>query len=1190
MAFSAIKNPFENLSIQNQEKMVKSLSEIKDYFISGNSIVESINEIGNYLKTFVSNQTKILDFLTKKDAKQLSSKDQQEMVKTAKLLGPGLKLIVDAIQTYSKIPEEAVDKFVLGIEKIGDAFKKLSSLNKAIESGAEALISLGKSIFWFGVLMILSLPVYLLAAVAGPIVMLVVAGLVWLFVNTVGKYADDIESGSKNLMYMAASIILFGIAILVAAQLYGQILAGILGILAIYAVITMTVFFFTFISKYIKDIKSGSKNLMYMAASIILFGIAILVAAQLYGQILAGILGILAIYAVITMTVFFFTFISKYIKDIKSGAEMLGVMALVLLGFGLILLLASLVYAQLWVGMLGVLAIFLTIAIVVGLMILLDKLSDTIYDGVKALGIMVLIIFAVGILLLLATITYGKLVEGLVASWPILVVIGALVALMFAINSMKGNIYQGALALFVMVAAVGLVGLILYLISGYAKEMEAGLGASWPILILLGALVVIMYGLSKVKGDLIQGAIALGAISVSLLILAAALYVFTSSGFGLGDAVVLTALIIALGTIGTVLGALMEAGGLPLLGAVAMTAIGLSLLPLTAALVIYKNSKIETEDIVVFGLLIVALAFLATELGGLMLFGGLPLLGAAAMGAIGLALIPFTKSLLTYKNSKFNETDAENFIAVLEKIITGLVTTFTDLSLNQLYKLRTGISALTGVGNVMTSLAIGIQNFANMKFIEYEVVKNKDGMAVIQPKSINKLSDTDIQNAGLNFGKVIDAIVDPLRKVGEAEAAGDSWFSGGYISKGIKALTGIGGIMTGLAQGVQAFANMTFTTFKVVGTGADTKIVPASIEQIDMDVVIPRVVSTFEKVVTAMKIPLYNIGMREGTSGGIFSDGYISKGIKALTGVGAVMTDLAKGVQGFANLTFQKYKLDEKSGKLVLDGSPQTMGETEILKAKVQFRRVIDAILDPVIQAGLKFILNKDAIESFSEFMPSVSKIISTLSENVKQFATADPIKAGVNFKYFLNGILDIFKNEDNMVAGIRFKTFASNADILIKGADKLEKVAESFERVADSFGVMKDHINGMEIERLTQVTKLMGFLDGLANGESDDIVADVGSAITKGMESLKDILEEIKDQLGTAQNEPGLLDKAANALGIGPGTSSKPEPAKAKPEAAQNTQGMEQVVTAINNLKTTLIDTGIKVNANAFDTLFRRS
>jgi hypothetical protein len=1119
MGYSVFRNPFEALSAENQDKMVKSLSDIRDYFLSGNTIVESINQLGDYFKTFIKNQDKILDFLTKREQKQLSDKDQKEMVKTARIFGKGLQSIVDAVETFSKIPEDAVERFILSIEKIGAAFEKVSSMNKAIESGAAALMELGKSLFLFGALLILSFPVYVLAAVAAPLVIAVVAGLVWLFVNTVGKYITEIEDSSKYLLYMAGSIILFGLAIIVAAQLYGQILAGITGILAIYLVITMTVFFFLFIS--------------------------------------------------------------KYINDIQEGAKILGIMALVLLGFGLLLLLASLVYAQLWVGMLGVLAIFLTIAIVVGLMMLIDSFSDTIYDGVKALGVMVLIILAVGILLVLATSFYEDLYEGLIDSWPIFVVITALIGFMFLIDKMKSNIYQGALALVVMVAAVGLAGLVLYLISGYAEEMQAGLGASWPILVLLGALIGLMFFISQIEGQVLKGSFALLVISGAVYVLSKALAGIKEAGWNMDDTISLSALIAALGLIGTLLGAEMEAGMLPLLGAAAIGAIGLSLLPLVGALTVYKKSGFTGDDALNLAGLITVLALVGTVLG-IPFVQPFILMGALAMGAVGLALVPFTESLLTFKKSGFGESDTEVFVNVLDGIITGLTDSFSKMSLRQMGKLALGIRALSGIGKIMTDLATGIQFFANMKFIEYEVVKNKDGIATIQPKSVTKLSDTDIINAGISFGKVIDAITDPLRKVGEAEAAGESWFSGGYISKGIKALTGIGGIMTGLAQGVQAFANMTFTTFKVVGTGVDAKIVPASIEKIDMDVVLPGVVSTFDKVVTAMTQPLYNVGLREGTTDGIFSDGYISKGIKALTGVGAVMTDLAKGVQGFANLTFQKYKLDEKSGKLVPDGSPQKMGETEITNAGIQFRRVIDAILDPIIYAGNKYGENEDQIDNFLEIMPKLTKHIGALSDTAKKLIGDDFLSAGVRFKLFLNGVLDIFKQQDTILAAYRFSTFSKNASILIDGVDKLDKVANSFERIADAFGEMKDHINGMELERLTQVTKMMGFLDGLANGNSSDIVADIGESITNGMETLKDILEEIKDQLGKGE-EPGLLDRAANAIGIGPGTAAKATPAKATPENSEKMQGSQDVVTAINNLRTTLISQGIKVNNNFF-------
>jgi hypothetical protein len=1116
MAFNIFRNPFESLSAENQDKMVKSLNELKDYFFSGNTIVESINEMGSYLKEISKKQDRILDFLIKKDHKQLSEKDQKEMSKTANIFGKGLQLIVNAIKDYSKLPEDAVDSFVLSIEKIGKAFIKLFKVNKEIDKASDAIVKLGKSIVIFGLLMLAALPIYLLAAIAGPIVIAVVSGIIWLFTYFLADKMDMIGEVSESLPMMAGAIILFGLSLIVASKLYGELIASALGLIAIFAAIALTVMYFEMIGE---------------------------------------------------------------IEDVKQGVINLSIMGLAILGFGLILYLAGLVYAQLWTGFLGMVAILLTIGALVFLMAVLDSFSDTIMDGVKALATMVLIVLATGLLLLLSTLVYSKLVQGAIDSWPIFVVITALIGLMFLIDKMKSNIYQGAMALFVMVASLGLAGLILYVVSNFAEEMQAGLGASWPILVLLGALIGLMFFLGMVKGQILQGSLALGAVSIAVLILAAALYVIKKADWTAEDTKSLSDLIITLALVGTVLGVLMEAGMLPLLGAAAMAAIGLALLPLAYSLKVYKESGFNEDDALVFGATIVAISAIGALLGNPFTYPFI-LAGAVALGAVALALVPFTNSMLTFKKSGFSEDDAESLGSVISTIVEGFTTAFDNLTFEQMAKIRTGINALSGIGNVMTGLARGIQDFANMKFIEYEVVKNKDGVSEIRPRSINKLSDADIQNAGINFRKVISAILDPIKQVGIAEASGEGWFSGDYISKGIKALTGIGGIMTELAIGVQSFANLTFTKYKVVGEGADAKIVPDKIEKIDMDTVLPGVALTFEKVVTAMIEPLAKVGMQEKQSSGIFSGGYVSAGIKALTGIGAVMTDLAKGVQGFANLTFQKYKLDEKTGKLVPDGNPQNMGETEINRAKIVLDLVINSMLDPIINAGKKYDENQGAIDSFSEFMPGVLKTVNKITESAGKLAQDSTVKGGVYFKHFVNSILDVFNQPDYLVAGLRFRTFASNADILIKGADKFEKVASSFERIADAFGEMKGHINSMELTRLTQVTKLMGFLDGLANGKSDDIVADVGEAISKGMQALKDILEEIKDQLGESQG-PGLLEQAATAIGIGPGTAAKPEKVEAKPETQEKIQDMQQVVIAINNLRTALLENGIKVKGD---------
>ena len=320
-------------------------------------------------------------------------------------------------------------------------------------------------------------------------------------------------------------------------------------------------------------------------------------------------------------------------------------------------------------------------------------------------------------------------------------------------------------------------------------------------------------------------------------------------------------------------------------------------------------------------------------------------------------------------------------------------------------------------------------------------------------------------------------------------------------------------------------------------------------------------------------------------SDGWFSDGVVKKGIEALTGIGNIMTELAKGVQSFANLQFTSYEVvnaGTADAKIVPKGI-FTLSDGDFWKVKDNFNGILNAFFDPIIWAGMKYDENEDEIDDAIEYLPPMIDVVNKLAGAMKPWMEVqDPWKAGNSFNYFVDSILNAFSKPNSWLLLSQFGSFTSNAEILINGSTKLEKTAESFERIADAFGEMKEHINGMEIERLTQVTRLMGFLDGLANGDSDDIVADIGEAITLGMESLKEILEEIKEQLTpSAPAGGGIVADAAAAIGIGPGTSADGA-AAAPAEQKQQPVDMSAVVNAINSLKTTLTSQGIKIKNNA--------
>jgi hypothetical protein len=1098
MAFGLFKNPFEALSADNQKAMVSNLEEIKNYFFKGNTIVDAVNNLGKLVQTNIKQQEKLISVLLKRQEKQMTDKDQKEMLKTASVFGPALQRIVGAIKDYGDLPEDAVDKFVMGIEKIAAAFVKMKDIGKTVKETAQGLMLMAGAIILFGLAIIIAFPIYLVAVLAAPLVLGVVLGFLYLFTEALGK-------------------------------------------------------------KRGRDIKEGAQGLMFMAGAILLFGVAMVLAGIVYAQLWTGMAGMVAILLTIGAVMMLMRLLDGYDEVIEDGVRALALMVVVIFMTGIALFLAGLVYAQLWKGMVGMIAIVLTIGVLMMLMAALDGFSETILDGAKALLLMTAVVFIVGIALILSGMLYAELWNGLIGMVPILLVIGALVGLMALIDMMSDTIYDGAKALFVMVLALALTGIVLFYLNGKAEEMLQGGIAAIPVILVMAALVGIMFLISKLEKEVLKGSFALLVLSGAMLVLAKALEIYKKVYFDAEDAFTLVGTVAALAVIATLLGN-PTTSVYSFIGAGALAVLGAALIPLAFALKKYKETQFTEDDAKLLGITVVALAGIGTLLGN-PITSAFTFIGAAALGALGLALIGITHSLKTFKESGWKDSDN----VLLADTLKSLVNTLVEIPTLDLAKAGYAAFALSGIGNMMTGLARGIQSFANMKFVEYEV---KDGKIV--PKSITKLDDTAIQQAGINFGKVVDAIAGPLGRLGDEEMSGTGLFSGQRVSRGIKALTGIGNIMSGLAKGVQDFANLTFTTYEV----KDGKIVPVSVTKLE-DTHIQGAGVNFGKVVDSILKPMSRVGEAEVKSSGWFTGGYISKGIKALTGVGNILTDLAKGVQAFANLTFTSYKVED--GKIVPD-KIVTLQDGDFTKMEENVGKVINAFLNQVIIAGEKYRDNKKDINAFNKVMPDISKNLTALAENAKKWSEVDSAKASAEYQVFLTSVMDSFNRGDADLLLKRMSNFTSNAQILVNGSTKLEKVADSFERIAEAFGVMKDNINAMEIERLTQVTKLMGFLDSMAGGKGEDAVENVAESIKQGMEALKDVLEEIKTQLGAGGGAAGA--PATANIGIGPGTA-KAEPGAAageKKPAEQPKLDLTPVVTAINNLKNTLTTTGIKV------------
>jgi hypothetical protein len=482
----------------------------------------------------------------------------------------------------------------------------------------------------------------------------------------------------------------------------------------------------------------------------------------------------------------------------------------------------------------------------------------------------------------------------------------------------------------------------------------------------------------------------------------------------------------------------------------------------------------------------------------------------------------------------------------------------------------------------MTSLAGGIKDFANLTFTTFDV---KDGKII--PIGVTKLDSGHFTDAATNFGLVTDAILGPISRVGEEEMKKSNWFSGGSISKGVESLTGIGNIMSGLAGGVRDFANLTFTTFKVV----NGEIVPEKITKLTSSHFISAGIG-FGAVLDAILLPISKVGEAEMNSEGWFSGGAVSKGIESLTGIGNIMSGMAKGVQDFANLTFTTFEV--KDGKVV-PKSVITLSDADFTTAADNFDRITSSMLTGIINAGKLVEENEDEIEDLMDLQEDILSFM----KGVTTFATdwskvTNPVALGVSFDWFVKKVMGVFDPKQNPTKNLAyFMIFADKLSLLSKSSEEFEQMADSFERIADSMGDFKDNLNGLDKDILIETRGLFDAMAVISKSDSGDkFIKKYSESLKKTFETLAKLLEEFKgsvDQNTTAQvAATTAVNKPAATAAAGKTTTTPGAPGAKGKEAAAATPpapvDMSGVINAIKALQSTLTTQGIKVKNDTFN------
>jgi hypothetical protein len=555
-------------------------------------------------------------------------------------------------------------------------------------------------------------------------------------------------------------------------------------------------------------------------------------------------------------------------------------------------------------------------------------------------GIFSLMLASLGIALLgLAVMTYAALVPPMDSLYVVLAV--ATFGLVFYVAGKFFNeIFKGALAMAAASIAVALLG-VAVLIFKKANMTFADAAVLGAVVVGLG---IAMYIAGKFATQIFEGALAMGAASIALILLSTALVIFSKAKLTLMDALVLGAVI---GAVGITFG-LAGAGPIPgfiLAGSLALGAASVALIVLGLGLIVFKKAKMQLSDALTLGATVGAIAISFAAMG---LASPFILLGSAAMIVASVALLPITGALAVFKASKWKKgTDDENLKSALGAIISGFLG--GDMPGGILASIKFAAQAAARAALLFISVPpMILAGMALMTIVP--------SLATFKKAGFNQ-SDAD------NLEYMIGSIVKAFGIVTDTERQKKMGFSVNPFDLflGIMSLSGAGRVLAGLAEGVQAWANLEVNEWEVIKPGTkDAKLVikgRRKLSEQDFD----NAAYGMAKVITAISGPFAQVGRLErGESSGnpildaVFSGGFVSKGVEALRYAGDTIVNLAKGVQAFATMQYTEYEVvnaGTSKAKLVPKGVVK-LGEAEITAASTNIANVIGVVAKAFADVG----------------------------------------------------------------------------------------------------------------------------------------------------------------------------------------------------------------------------------------------
>jgi hypothetical protein len=699
-------------------------------------------------------------------------------------------------------------------------------------------------------------------------------------------------------------------------------------------------------------------------------------------------------------------------------------------------------------------------------------------------------------------------VGALVLSTAVLLVGGATLILGLG----KDKVEQGAKAILKLsIAAIAFSAalLIIGLIPIDSQTLLEKLKVVAYAVIGLGLAAAILGSISKQAEN---GAAILIALGVSFAIFAGTLSILAAipvdSQTLLEKLGIIALVIVGLGVAAAILGSPAVAP-FAAVGAVVLGVLAVSLAIFAGAIFLLSKTDLKPETVD-------QLTYAIKELGNTLAFAALlaiPMaIGAGGLIASSVSIITLSIALAAFKAVEFTEEDGKSIGTAISSVVQGFVHALDGVSPMELFKAMAAIPLVGQMGNALVSLASGVKAMATLSFTEMEYDK---AAGKLVPKRVVKLTDTEIQQVGPNVAAILNALAMPLTMFGmwsQAGSVGFGPFSIGpdYMNKGIEAAAKIGGALSSIAFGVANMANLNVVEYEVINPGTSkAKIVPKNIRKLSPLDFVMAAINT-DLILTTIAQPLVDFGKKFSEGQGLFSGGFLEKGIEGIAKIGDPLSKIADAILKMAGgqVSINEVVSDGKGGKKLALKAVLSFADAMPIAYKnaTALLQGPNSLAQVLINFAAYIEENEDAFETATEFMPEFEKAITSLSkistdyksiiENLEK--TVKPtVNPNVIFTNLANSVIKIHNSFTKMgSSGItlysNFVTTTTKLTNIITPFEKFTKLfgtftkdMGSFVKAWDSFGIddannfktyadSLDKISKIDVNKLKETTQII--------------------------------------------------------------------------------------------------------------------